>query len=171
MAWIRKGRRCYATMENELVPRLVYSNYLGTSAFGHASDMLQPSTSPDVNPTAKTPLFQSSTQYRNWRFSVEQLKSTRASLNQAAIAAIRNTFESDSVCRCPLSWHSFFPSFEAHEAINPLDENDETHLISISSLVRLQMSIFSTPTRSTSSLSCISPKFLNCVAIFASRRR
>ncbi|KAI0287019.1 cyclin-like protein [Russula aff. rugulosa BPL654] len=58
--------------------------------------MLQPSTSPDVNSTAKTPLFQSSTQYRNWRFSVEQLKSTRASLNQAAVAAIRNTFESDS---------------------------------------------------------------------------
>jgi hypothetical protein len=61
--------------------------------------MLQPSTTPDLNSTAKTPLFQSSTQYRNWRFSVEQLKSTRASLNQAAVAAIRNTFESDSVCR------------------------------------------------------------------------
>ncbi|KAI0002037.1 cyclin-like protein [Russula vinacea] len=56
----------------------------------------QPSTSPDVSSTAKSPLFQSSTQYRNWRFSVEQLKATRAALNQAAVAAIRNTFESDS---------------------------------------------------------------------------
>lgn len=71
-----------------------------------ASDMLQPSTSPDVNSvnaTAKTPLFQSSTQFRNWRFSVEQLKSIRASLNQAAIDAIRNTFEYDLVCKWP-SW-------------------------------------------------------------------
>ncbi|KAH9982454.1 cyclin-like protein [Lactifluus volemus] len=58
--------------------------------------MLQPSTSPDVAPTTKTPLFQSSTQYQNWRFSTEKLKATRTALNQAAVAAIRNTFESNS---------------------------------------------------------------------------
>ncbi|KAI0257570.1 cyclin-like protein [Lactifluus subvellereus] len=57
--------------------------------------MLQSSTPPDVGPTAKTPLFQSSTQYKNWRFSAEKLKAIRTALNQAAIAAIRTTFESD----------------------------------------------------------------------------
>jgi len=64
--------------------------------------MLQSSTpAADVNsPTAKTtPLFQSSTQYKNWRFSAEQLRATRAAMNQAAVAAIRATFESDSVRR------------------------------------------------------------------------
>ena len=111
MVWIQKGRCCYATLlENELVPRLVPELAVADNNYARlwalASDMLQPPTSPDVNSVnsiAKIPLFQCSTQYRNWRFSVEQLKSTRASLNQAAVAAIRNTFESDSVCRWP-SW-------------------------------------------------------------------
>ncbi|KAH9985435.1 cyclin-like protein [Russula compacta] len=58
--------------------------------------MLQSSTSPDVGSTTKTPLFQSSTQYKNWRFSAEQLRATRTALNRAAVAAIRNTFENDS---------------------------------------------------------------------------
>ncbi|KAI9460891.1 cyclin-like protein [Lactarius psammicola] len=57
---------------------------------------MQSPTSPDVASPAKTPLFQSSTQYKNWRFSTEQLRATRTALNEAAIAAIRNTFESDS---------------------------------------------------------------------------
>ncbi len=58
---------------------------------------MQPPTSPDVASPAKTPLFQSSTQYKHWRFSAEQLRTIRTVLNEAAIAAIRNTFESDSV--------------------------------------------------------------------------
>jgi cyclin H len=60
--------------------------------------MLQSSTPPDASSAAKVPLFQNSTQYKNWRFSVKQLTATRTALNQGAVAAIRNTFESDSVC-------------------------------------------------------------------------
>ncbi|KZT30374.1 cyclin-like protein [Neolentinus lepideus HHB14362 ss-1] len=40
-------------------------------------------------------LYEASTQYRNWRFSTAQLSRIRASLNEAAVAAIRNTFEAD----------------------------------------------------------------------------
>jgi cyclin H len=57
---------------------------------------MQSPASPDVSSSTKTPLFQSSTQYKNWRFSAERLRATRTALNEAAIAAIRNTFESDS---------------------------------------------------------------------------
>ncbi|KAI0307791.1 cyclin-like protein [Multifurca ochricompacta] len=58
--------------------------------------MLQSPTPHEVGSPKKTPLFQSSTQYKNWRFSEEQLMATRTTLNEAAVAAIRNTFESDS---------------------------------------------------------------------------
>ena len=47
--------------------------------------------------TSRMSLYEGSTQYRNWRFSPEQLADTRASLNTAAVAAIRDAFEADSV--------------------------------------------------------------------------
>ncbi|TFK41017.1 cyclin-like protein [Crucibulum laeve] len=43
----------------------------------------------------KKPLYEASTQFINWRYSVEQLARIRASLNEAAVSAIRHTFESD----------------------------------------------------------------------------
>ncbi|KAF9240914.1 cyclin-like protein [Melanogaster broomeanus] len=41
------------------------------------------------------PLYEASTQFKSWRFSPEQLVVVRESLNSAAVAAIRNTFEAD----------------------------------------------------------------------------
>ncbi|KAI0318498.1 cyclin-like protein [Amylostereum chailletii] len=49
------------------------------------------------NTSAKKSLFEGSTQYTNWRYSPEDLRATRTSMNQAAVAAIRSTFETDSV--------------------------------------------------------------------------
>ncbi|KAI0704928.1 cyclin-like protein [Cytidiella melzeri] len=46
--------------------------------------------------TSRTSLYEGSTQYRHWRFSPEQLADTRATLNAAAVTAIRNAFEADS---------------------------------------------------------------------------
>ncbi|KAG6846005.1 hypothetical protein H0H87_011053 [Tephrocybe sp. NHM501043] len=43
----------------------------------------------------KRPLYESSTQFRNWRFSPEHLFSLRTSLNAAAVDVIRNTLESE----------------------------------------------------------------------------
>ncbi|KIJ68295.1 hypothetical protein HYDPIDRAFT_165187 [Hydnomerulius pinastri MD-312] len=43
----------------------------------------------------KKPLYESSTQFKSWRYSPEQLVVVRESLNSAAVAAIRNTFEAD----------------------------------------------------------------------------
>ncbi|RDB28829.1 Cyclin mcs2 [Hypsizygus marmoreus] len=48
--------------------------------------------SPPV-PPPKQPLYEASTQFRNWRYSPEQLSAIRASLNAAAVAVIRQTFE------------------------------------------------------------------------------
>jgi len=48
--------------------------------------------------TSKKPLYEGSTQYKNWRFSPEKLTQIRASLNTAAVSVIRNTFEADEVC-------------------------------------------------------------------------
>lgn len=45
---------------------------------------------------ARKPLYEGSTQFKNWRYSPEQLQRTRESLNAAAVAAIRNAFEADS---------------------------------------------------------------------------
>ena len=45
----------------------------------------------------KKPLYEASSQFRNWRYSPEQLSGIRTSLNHAAIAAIRNTFEAQEV--------------------------------------------------------------------------
>lgn len=54
------------------------------------------SSSP-ITTSEKKPLYEASTQFKNWRFSAEQLTHIRNSLNQAAVAVIRNTFEADEV--------------------------------------------------------------------------
>src|SRR4051794_30834857 len=48
---------------------------------------------PDSASSARKPLFEASTQFRNWRFSPEQLHQTRTELTEAAVAVIRNSFE------------------------------------------------------------------------------
>lgn len=45
----------------------------------------------------KKPLYEGSTQYKSWRYSPDQLEHVRTSLNVAAVAAIRCTFEADQV--------------------------------------------------------------------------
>lgn len=45
----------------------------------------------------KRPLYELSTQFRNWRFSPEHLVHLRFSLNAAAVSAIRHTLESEKV--------------------------------------------------------------------------
>lgn len=57
--------------------------------------------------TGKKPLYEGSTQYKSWRYSPEQLEHIRTSLNVAAVAAIRNTFEVDQV-------RTYFPSLCAY---------------------------------------------------------
>ncbi|EIN13489.1 cyclin-like protein [Punctularia strigosozonata HHB-11173 SS5] len=55
-------------------------------------------------PAAPTkPLYEASTQYNHWRFSPEQLAHTRETLNAAAVAAIKDTFEADSASLCELT--------------------------------------------------------------------
>ncbi|KAK7694532.1 hypothetical protein QCA50_001718 [Cerrena zonata] len=46
--------------------------------------------------SARSPLYEASTQYRHWRFSPEQLAHTRTTLNEAAVKVIRDAFEADS---------------------------------------------------------------------------
>lgn len=45
----------------------------------------------------KQPLYEASTQFRNWRFSPGGLAHIREKLNKAAVAAIRHTFDLDQV--------------------------------------------------------------------------
>lgn len=45
----------------------------------------------------RQPLYEASTQFRNWRFSSEGLTQIRDKLNSAAVAVIRHTFEVDQV--------------------------------------------------------------------------
>ncbi|EIM92646.1 cyclin-like protein [Stereum hirsutum FP-91666 SS1] len=54
-----------------------------------------PSQLPVIDDAPKKPLYHGSTQYRNWRFSPQQLAETRRSMSEAAVAAIKNTFEAD----------------------------------------------------------------------------
>ncbi|TDL28406.1 cyclin-like protein [Rickenella mellea] len=49
-----------------------------------------------VDDNRRVPLYEGSTQYRNWRFSPDKLQETRSSLNAAAVAGIRKAFEADS---------------------------------------------------------------------------
>ncbi|KAJ7169683.1 cyclin-like protein [Mycena filopes] len=44
---------------------------------------------------SKLPLYEASTQFTNWRYSPQSLAKLRASLNAAAVAVIRNTFDAD----------------------------------------------------------------------------
>ncbi|KAJ8521444.1 hypothetical protein ONZ45_g1895 [Pleurotus djamor] len=46
-------------------------------------------------PPTKIPLYEASTQFKHWRFSVSQLIKTRSLMNEAAVSAIRATFEVD----------------------------------------------------------------------------
>ena len=48
--------------------------------------------------STKPSLYEASTQFKNWRYSQEQLLHLRTSLNAAAVLVIRNTFESDEAC-------------------------------------------------------------------------
>ncbi|EMD41772.1 hypothetical protein CERSUDRAFT_128886 [Gelatoporia subvermispora B] len=55
---------------------------------------LSPST-PESSTAPRATLYEASTQYRHWRYSLQQLAHTRAALNTAAVSAIREAFESD----------------------------------------------------------------------------
>ncbi|KAF9044863.1 cyclin-like protein [Hymenopellis radicata] len=44
-------------------------------------------------PSGKTPIYEGSTQFRNWRYSTERLMEVRASMNEAAVAVIKRTLE------------------------------------------------------------------------------
>lgn len=65
---------------------------------------------PSVSATApdhRIPSYEGSTQFKNWRYSVEQLAHARAALNEAAVATIRHTFESDEVLTLdPISFNA-----------------------------------------------------------------
>ncbi|KAF9015305.1 cyclin-like protein [Cyathus striatus] len=45
----------------------------------------------------KIPLYEASTQFKHWRYSLQQLAHIRTSLNKAAVAVIRNKFEIDEL--------------------------------------------------------------------------
>lgn len=45
----------------------------------------------------RQPLYNASTQFRNWRFSFEGLAEVRGSMNEAAVDAIRRKIEADEV--------------------------------------------------------------------------
>ena len=53
---------------------------------------------PDAQPASspQQSIYESSTQFRHWRFSPEQLAHMRSTLNQSAVSAIRDAFEADS---------------------------------------------------------------------------
>ncbi|KAF5377673.1 hypothetical protein D9615_005275 [Tricholomella constricta] len=57
--------------------------------------MLTVEPAPSASPTPKRPIYESSTQFRNWRFSPEQLSQLRSTLNASAVAVIRNTLENE----------------------------------------------------------------------------
>jgi cyclin H len=61
-------------------------------------------TATDAAPPSeqKVPLYEGGTQFKNWRYSVEQLAHTRTILNEAAVSAIRSTFENDEVLQLRL---------------------------------------------------------------------
>jgi cyclin H len=62
----------------------------------------QDSVTPTAETARKEPLYEASTQLRNWRFSPEGLAVIRAKLNDVAVAAIRHTFEVDQVTIMPI---------------------------------------------------------------------
>lgn len=48
--------------------------------------------------SGKKPLYEGSTQFKNWRFSKEQLAQKRSALNVAAVEAVRRVIENDTAC-------------------------------------------------------------------------
>lgn len=52
-----------------------------------------------VEPSTKKPLYEASTQFRNWRFSNEQLAQKRSVLNVAAVEAVRMVIENNTACQ------------------------------------------------------------------------
>jgi cyclin H len=52
-----------------------------------------------TEPSTKKPLYEGSTQFRNWRFSREQLAQKRSVLNVAAVEAVQRVIENDSACQ------------------------------------------------------------------------
>ena len=50
-----------------------------------------------TEPSTKKRLYEGSTQFRNWRFSREQLAQKRSVLNVAAVEAVKGVIENDSV--------------------------------------------------------------------------
>ena len=49
-----------------------------------------------AEPSQKKPLYEGSTQFRNWRFSKEQLAEKRSVLSAAAVETVRKVIENDS---------------------------------------------------------------------------
>ncbi|KAL5518759.1 hypothetical protein ACEPAH_442 [Sanghuangporus vaninii] len=49
----------------------------------------------DGRGSSRRPMYEGSTQFRHWRYSIKQLRDLRASLNKAAVSIIRNAFEVD----------------------------------------------------------------------------
>lgn len=47
--------------------------------------------------SSKVPLYEASTQFRNWRFSFDSLAQLRASMNEVAVDAVRRKIEADEV--------------------------------------------------------------------------
>ncbi|KAG1783799.1 cyclin-like protein [Suillus placidus] len=65
---------------------------------GMAADNAAKAANPQINSsTVKRSLYEGSTQYKSWRYSPEQLEQVRTSLNAAAVAVIRDTFEADEL--------------------------------------------------------------------------
>lgn len=56
-----------------------------------------PATTGSKETEQRQPLYEASTQFRNWRFSSQGLAQIREKLNEAAVATIRCTFEADQV--------------------------------------------------------------------------
>ncbi|OJT11059.1 Cyclin mcs2 [Trametes pubescens] len=59
--------------------------------------MASASEPPQASSSTQHSLYEGSTQYLHWRFSPEQLGRMRHTLNEDAVSAIRNAFESDSL--------------------------------------------------------------------------
>ncbi|KAI0651732.1 cyclin-like protein [Trametes meyenii] len=58
--------------------------------------MIAPSPAQTPISVSQQSLYEGSSQFRHWRFSLEQLAHMRHTLNEDAVSAIRNAFESDS---------------------------------------------------------------------------
>lgn len=70
-----------------------------------------PVTEGEVNqpPPQRRPIYEASTQYRNWRYSPEQLAESRRLLNEAAVKGIKDLLEKESVrAHLLISRHSGF---------------------------------------------------------------